>query len=202
MVREGEIMKIIKWMDEYIEEVFLVVLSTIMVTFIFLQVVLRQFGNSLSWSEELARFSFVWLVYIGISYGVKKQRHVKIDIVLQFLKDKQRVILTMIANFLFLGFAILVVIKGYSIADTLLSYGQKSPALHIPMGLVYLATPVGMGLTTIRLIQNIILNFKSLFGFSNDDGVKLEYEKVLENQDEIEFSDEIESRDELETRDE
>jgi len=177
----GEIMKIIKWIDEHIEEVLLVLLSVVMVAFIFLQVVLRQFGNSISWSEELARFSFIWLVYIGISYGVKKQRHVKIDIVLQFVKDKQKIILSIIANVLFLAFAILIVFKGYSIAERLLSFGQQSPALHVPMGLVYMATPVGMGLTAIRLIQNLITSFKALLGKSEDDSVKLEYERILEN---------------------
>lgn len=190
-------MKIIKWIDEHIEEVFLVLLSTTMVVFIFLQVVLRQFGNSLSWSEELARFSFIWLVYIGISYGVKKQRHVKIDIVLQFVKEKQRIILTIIANTLFLAFAILVVIKGYSIADRLLVFGQQSPALHIPMGFVYMATPVGMGLTSIRLIQNLIINIKALMGKSDDDAVKLEYERIIESQDE-----ELDIEPGLETKDE
>lgn len=178
-------MKVIKWLDNYIEEILLAILTTIMVTTIFMQVALRLLDNSLSWSEELARFSFIWLVYIGISYGVKKQRHIKIDIMLQILKGKKRIILTTISNVLFLAFAIFVVIFGYSIGETLLSYGQKSPALEIPMGLVYMATPVGMGLTAIRLIQNIIRNLKALFGSGDDlDAVKLEHEKILENNDE------------------
>lgn len=176
-------MKIIKWLDEYTEQFLLAILSSVMVIVIFIQVVLREFGNSLSWSEELARFSFIWLVYLGISYGVKKQRHIKIDIMLQILKGKQRVILTTLANVLFLVFALFVVFGGYSIADKLLTFGQKSPALQIPMGLVYMATPVGMGLTSIRLIQSIIRNLKEIFtGGDGSDSVKLEYEKILEEE--------------------
>lgn len=176
-------MKTLRWLDKYFEEVLLTILSSVMVSVIFLQVVMRIMNSSLSWSEELARYCFIWLVYIGISYGVKKQRHIKVDVLLVLLKEKGRVILTIIANLLFLFFAVYVMIYGYDIASRLLAFGQQSPALHIPMGLVYMATPVGMGLTVIRIIQNLIGLFKTLFGKSDFD-VETEGERVQENPNE------------------
>lgn len=155
-------MKIIKWLDRHIEEVLLVLFSTVMVAVIFMQVVMRQFDSSLSWSEELARYCFIWLVYIGISYGVKKDRHIKVDVMLLVLKNKGKLILTIIANLLFIAFAVFVIRYGYDIASQLLAFGQKSPANQIPMGLIYMATPVGMGLTLIRLIQNLVKHIKAL----------------------------------------
>lgn len=157
-------MKILRWLDRHIEETLLIIFSTIMVAVIFLQVVMRQFDNSLSWSEELARYSFIWLVYIGISYGVKKDRHIKVDVVLLLLKDKGKIILSIISNLLVLFFALFVIRYGYDIASQLLGFGQKSPANQIPMGLVYMATPIGMGLTVIRLIQKLIKQIKALRG--------------------------------------
>lgn len=155
-------MKILRWLDRHTEEVLLVLFSAIMVAVIFLQVVMRQFDSSLSWSEELARYSFIWLVYIGISYGVKKDRHIKVDVLLLMLKNKGKIILTIIANLLFMVFAIFVIRYGFDIASQLLAFGQKSPANQIPMGLIYLAAPVGMGLTLIRLVQNLIKQIKAL----------------------------------------
>jgi TRAP-type C4-dicarboxylate transport system permease small subunit len=157
-------MKIIQWLDKHIEEVLLILFSSVMVAVIFLQVVMRQFDASLSWSEELARYSFIWLVYIGISYGVKKQRHIKVDVILLLLKEKGQIIVTILANLLFIAFALFVIRYGFDIANQLLQFGQKSPANQIPMGLIYMATPVGMGLTLIRLIQNLISNVKALRG--------------------------------------
>lgn len=157
-------MKIIRWFDRHIEELLLTIFSSIMVAVIFLQVVMRQFDNSLSWSEELARYCFIWLVYLGISYGVKKQRHIKVDVVLVMLKEKGKVLLNIISNVLFIVFSIFVIYYGYDIASKLLAFGQKSPALQIPMGLVYMATPIGMGLTLIRLIQNLLKDIKVLQG--------------------------------------
>ncbi|WP_088105783.1 TRAP transporter small permease [Halalkalibacter urbisdiaboli] len=175
-------MKVFKWLDDHIEEVILVVLSIVMVSVIFLQVVMRYvFGSSLSWSEELARYSFIWIVYVGISYGVKKQRHIKVDLLLLAFKDKGRIILNIIANLLFLAFAIFVIRYGYDIASKLLAFGQRSPANQIPMGYIYMAAPVGMGLTALRLIQNLIKQFKALLGKGGTE-IKTELEKV---QDEI-----------------
>lgn len=82
-------MRIVRWLDEHIEEVLLVAFSVVMVVVIAMQVFMRYvMDNSLSWSEELARFCFIWLVYIGISYGVKKQRHIKVDAMLILFKQK------------------------------------------------------------------------------------------------------------------
>ncbi|MER2089602.1 MAG: TRAP transporter small permease [Sporosarcina sp.] len=157
-------MNIIRWFDRHIEELLLTILSAVMVAVIFVQVVMRQLNSSLSWSEELARFCFIWLIYIGISYGVKKQRHIKVDVVLAFLNQKGKVILNIISSILFIVFAIFVIMYGFEIANKLLDFGQKSPALQIPMGLVYMAAPIGMGLTLIRLIQNLIKLIRVLQG--------------------------------------
>ena len=162
-------MKILRWLDRHTEEVLLVLFSAIMVAVIFLQVVMRQFDSSLSWSEELARYSFIWLVYIGISYGVKKDRHIKVDVLLLMLTNKGKIILTIIANLLFIAFAIFVIRYGFDIAMQLLAFGQRSPANQIPMGYIYLAAPVGMGLTLIRLVQNLIKHFKALKHETNQD---------------------------------
>ncbi|RSL35349.1 TRAP transporter small permease [Salibacterium salarium] len=178
-------MRLVRWLDEHVEEVLLVAFSVVMVVVIAMQVFMRYVvGDSLSWSEELARFCFIWLVYIGISYGVKKQRHIKVDAMLILFKQKGKIVMNMIANVIFLIFAVVVIYYGQSVALRILELGQESPALHIPMGIVYLATPVGMGLTAIRLIQQLIKQCKALIGKDSFD-VGLEHEKAFEDQEDV-----------------
>lgn len=156
-------MNILKWLDEHLEEVLIGIFSFIMVVVIALQIFMRYImDNSLSWSEELARYCFIWLVYLGISLAVKKGRHMSVEILLVVLKGKAKIILNIISNLLFLSFAMFAVFYGYEISMKLLTWGQSSPALNLPVGLVYLATPVGMGLTAIRLLQQIIGQVKTL----------------------------------------
>ncbi|WP_249260936.1 TRAP transporter small permease [Virgibacillus pantothenticus] len=134
-----------------------------MVLVIFLQVIMRYvLGSSLSWSEELARYCFIWSVYIGISYGVKRKRHISVDVLLVMLKERGRLILTILTNCLFIIFAAIIIYYGADITIRLLSWGQDSPALQIPMGVVYLAAPIGLGLCIIRLMQDILLTAKKL----------------------------------------
>ncbi len=119
-------MRILRWLDEYAEEVLLFILSVIAVVIVFIQVFMRfVMGSSLAWSEELARYCFIWLVYIGISYGVKKQRHIKVDAALLLFKEKGKIVLAMIANILFLAFAILIVIYGLRIVDGIFASGSN-----------------------------------------------------------------------------
>ncbi|NJP36069.1 TRAP transporter small permease [Alkalicoccus luteus] len=178
-------MRIIRWLDEHIEEALLVVFSSIMIIIIALQVFMRYvIGDSLAWSEELARFSFIWLVYIGISYGIKKQRHIKVDVMLIVFKHRGKIILNMISNLIFLGFAVVVIYYGTDIATRILELGQRSPGLGVPMGLVYMATPVGMGLTVIRLLQQLYQQGRALAG-KGDFSVELEHDKALDTQEDL-----------------
>ena len=156
-------MKSIRWLNRYAEECMMVCLLSVMVVVISAQIIMRFIlGSSIGWSEELARYCFIWLVFIGISYGVKKQRHIRIDAIYRLLKGKQRVILHIIVNLLFLSFAVILLFYGGKISTQIYLWGQNSPALKLNMGLVYMAAPVSMLLTSWRIIQQLLQQFQTL----------------------------------------
>ncbi|BDH62649.1 TRAP transporter small permease [Ureibacillus massiliensis] len=154
-------MTLIKWLDENIERTILLILLGLMSVVIVLQVFMRYVAqNSLSWSEELARFCFVWLVYIGISYGVKRAKHIRVEALLSFLGRKGKYLLNMVSLLLFLVFAVYAVYYGFTIYEVISQSGQKAPSLGIPMSVMYLGMPIGMLLTSIRIIQRMYLETK------------------------------------------
>ena len=62
-----------KWVLDHVEEFFMIPLIFAMSIIIFIQVVCRYvFQNSLTWSEEMARYMFVWLGYFSVSYTARK----------------------------------------------------------------------------------------------------------------------------------
>ncbi|MGI6732643.1 MAG: TRAP transporter small permease [Anaerovoracaceae bacterium] len=62
-----------------LEDIVLVSMFAAMVGIIFFQVIMRYvFNNSLPWSEELGKFLFVWLSWLGISIGHRRREHIKI----------------------------------------------------------------------------------------------------------------------------
>lgn len=105
-------MKILTLIDKFIEKVQIVVSITIFVTIVILgsmQVFFRYFLNSsLPWSEELMRFLFIWLVFIGSSITVRLDRHVAIDLLAMKLKPKMQTVMFIITRLVCVAFLVLM----------------------------------------------------------------------------------------------
>ena len=73
-------MKIIKWLDENLEETLMVLLLLAMTLIMGIQVFSRYaLGMSLSWSEELTRYLFIWSGFLSVSFCSKKCLSIKIE---------------------------------------------------------------------------------------------------------------------------
>ncbi|MCI8572906.1 MAG: TRAP transporter small permease [Oscillibacter sp.] len=150
-------MKVLRFLDDNLEKMICTVTLALMSAIIVAQVFFRYvLNNSLSWSEELARYLFIWTIYIGISYGVKMDKHVAVDAVYSYMPKGVKKYYAMIAYALFLLFAVAIVYYGVTVVGMQISSGQVSPAMGLPMQYVYVAPVVGMVLTVIRLVQKII----------------------------------------------
>ena len=80
-----------KWFLDHVEEFFMIPLIFAMSIIIFIQVVCRYvFQNSLTWSEEMARYMFVWLVYFSVSYTARREKHIRIDAAINLYPKKAR----------------------------------------------------------------------------------------------------------------
>lgn len=156
-------MKILKALDENIELFICIILMSLMTMLIFVQVFMRYvMQNSLVWSEELARYVFIWLIYFGISYGAKIMKHIKIDAALGLFPKKIQPIIVIIGDVLFLGFALFITYTSYTIVLRQIGLGQTSPAMHMPMWIVYAAPMVGFAFTSFRQIQTILFRVNNL----------------------------------------
>ncbi|MCI8398634.1 MAG: TRAP transporter small permease [Oscillibacter sp.] len=150
-------MKLLRFLDDNLEKMLCTITLALMSAIIVLQVFFRYvLNNSLAWSEELARYLFIWTIYIGISYGVKMDKHVAVDAVYAYMPKGVKKYYAMVAYALFTIFAVLVIYYGVTVVGMQITSGQVSPAMGLPMQYVYVAPVVGMVLTVIRLVQKII----------------------------------------------
>ena len=153
----------LKKLDDHFEEALIVLLMAAMTVLIVVQIFMRYVvQESLTWSEELARYIFVWATYLGVAYGVKKNAHICVETVTGYLPARIREITYIVAQIVFLLFAALVVKEGFVLSMKIFKFGQSSAALGMPMGVIYLAPTVGFALVFIRLVQNIVAGFKRL----------------------------------------
>lgn len=163
--------KALRWLDDNTEVFLCVILMSAMTLLVFIQVIMRYvFNASLSWSEELARYIFIWLIYVGISYGCKLRKHIKIDAALYLFPHKLRPYVVILGDILFIVFAAYIAYTGFLYAMQQPLYHVHSTALKIPMEYIYMSTVVGFGLATFREIQTILYRVKCLKNGEEYDG--------------------------------
>ncbi|MBM7587737.1 TRAP-type C4-dicarboxylate transport system permease small subunit [Bacillus pakistanensis] len=150
-------MKVIKFFDEKFEEAFLVLTLILMVALIFMQVVGRYaLGNAPSWTEELARYIHIWQVWIGASFAVKKQEHIKIAAFVNLFSGTAKKVIDLLAVVIWCILAMFLAFYGTELVLVSFQNGQLSPAIQVPMWIPFLAIPLGSLGMVIRLIQRIV----------------------------------------------
>lgn len=129
-------------------------LFVVMASVTFFQVVGRYvFGKSYFWAEELARFSMVWIAFLGAAVAVSLKAHTRIDFFINLLPPKPRKFVEMFDNIA--CFAFIVLVTYYSIDIVKISMRNLSTGLRVPLGYVYIALPVSGVLMMVYFLVQI-----------------------------------------------
>lgn len=151
------------------EELLLAIGFIIMIVLITLQVITRYLlvydlpiPNITIWSEELARYIFIGVTFLGASLAIKKRESIKIDFFTKLLPEKYRLRLRFVSSIFIIIFSLYMVFYGSTMVGSLLESSQTSPALHIPMFIPYAIIPLGFLIIIIRTIQTGIVDYKDM----------------------------------------
>ena len=116
-------------------DIFTGILTGAMVLFVFLNVVLRMvFNSGLTWSEELARYLFVAVTYIGAISAMRANAHMTVDMVLSKVKAPLQMTFYVISQSLI---AVLMMMLHGSYKMVLQNTAARTAALGIPYALLY-----------------------------------------------------------------
>jgi TRAP-type C4-dicarboxylate transport system permease small subunit len=124
-------------------EVILVFIFAILVIDVLGQVFSRYILNtSFAFTEELARFSLIWLSILGAAYLNAKREHLSMDFLYQKFSQKNKKKALLIIEVLVILFAaVVMVLGGFNLVYTTLHLGQLSGTLRIPLGYIYAILP-------------------------------------------------------------
>ncbi|MBC7147600.1 MAG: TRAP transporter small permease [Thioclava marina] len=154
-----------KLIDEHFEEAIIVVLVSAMSLLVGVQIFMRYvMSASLSWSEELARYLFIWATYLGVAFAVRRDAHIRVSMLVSILPPGLALAIRILTHLIFAGFAAFVMYEGWLMVERTFRFGQTSASLGIPMGYVYLAPVTGFALTLLRLAQAAVLDLRRLRG--------------------------------------
>ncbi len=124
--------------------------------------ILSRFTNfvpSYIWTEELARFMFIWMVMIGAMIGVREGTHFEVD-VLPMLGVRANALMRIVSHIFVLVFAIVFIWWG--IEFTRFGWDQLSEIAELPMWTIFIAWPVAGITWTLFIGEAFVANFRIL----------------------------------------
>jgi TRAP-type C4-dicarboxylate transport system permease small subunit len=121
-------------------DVLAIAAFTAMFACVLVQVVFRYFfGDPLVWSDELARYLFIWCSFLGWVIAARKRSHLSVSIVADRLAPTGRALATLLGAVAAIAFAALLVYYGVRIAAR--NWDVETTSLAMPMGVVYAIVP-------------------------------------------------------------
>lgn len=146
--------KILLWLNDNLEEFLMVLFLGAMTLIMGMQVLSRYvLGTSLSWSEELTRYIFIWAGFLSVGYCTKKCISIKIEqFVARFPRRGKAIFKIVNHTFELMLFLYLLPFAWKYFMSAIIS-GQTSPALNLPMYYVQAAPLASFMLVAFRIAQ-------------------------------------------------
>ncbi|MDG2915302.1 TRAP transporter small permease [Bisgaard Taxon 10/6] len=145
-------------------QILLGVMLAVMIALVFFNVILRFFFNSgLVWSEEVSRYVFVYVIYLGAIVAMKENAHLGVDTFIKKAPEKLKWLLFVLGRFIIIV-VMAILFKG-SLAMVIQSHTAKAAATGLPLSVVYgigLLTGAAIILIALLNIIDVIRNPKSV----------------------------------------
>ncbi|MDR7482792.1 MAG: TRAP transporter small permease [Armatimonadota bacterium] len=143
------------WIDRVVRFLIGLLMAGILIV-VLLAVFFRYVLNAaLFWGEEVARYLTVWVIFLSMSVAYGSGAHVRVTALLDRVHPRARRRADLVAAVLEVALLGLLTWYGVVLAANNLQRGQRSPALQIPIGWVYLAVPAGAGLSLLHAVARV-----------------------------------------------
>ncbi|MDQ2734691.1 MAG: TRAP transporter small permease [Pseudomonadota bacterium] len=145
-----------RWLERF-EEGLIAILMATMTLLTFAQVVARYvFNYSFTWALELTGVMSAWLIFIGMSYGVRVGAHIGIDSLVKALRPAVARAVGMVAAALCIGYALIVVVGGWRYVAKMYEVGILMEDLPVAQWIPRLVLPIGFALLAFRFAQAFV----------------------------------------------
>lgn len=114
-------------------------------------------NDSIVWAEELARYLFVWITFLGAALGVGRNVHIGVDVISGRLHGRMQQLLTLATYLAIAAFLIVLLYCGLELS--LFGLRSSSMLLGIPMFFVYMAVPIGSFVMLANVSMQLIVLF-------------------------------------------
>ena len=165
IIQKNPILKLNNVLYNIINTISCFILISIVIITV-LQIISRYIFNSpIVWTEEMARYSYIWLCYLGAITVQRNKGHLSLDLLGNLIPKRVQTLFDLIINILTVIALYFLVLAGYKYAITM---GRAlAVSANIPLKYVYCALPVCFSLIIFYTFFHIYNDFKELKHFQN-----------------------------------
>lgn len=154
---------IFKSLDKNAERWALLIFYVMLVITMAIEVLRREiFAYSSIWGEEIVRYSFIYLAWIGAAVAVKDRAHIRIDVLMHYLGPRAKALLYIFGDLVMFVVAVIALYWSYEAVHVSAKFGSVSHGLRVSMVWFLAAVPIGFALMIVRLIQSFLRDVRAL----------------------------------------
>lgn len=154
---------ILRTLNENAERWLLLMFYVMLVATMFIEVMRREvLSYSSIWGEEIVRYSFIYLAWIGAAAAVKERGHIRIDVILQYVGRRTKALLYIFGDLVMFGVAVIAVIYSLEVVHVAWKFGSVTDGLRISRVWFLMAVPLGFSLLLLRLVQSFLRDVADL----------------------------------------
>lgn len=155
--------KVLQALDQNGERWLLLVFYVMLVLTMFVEVVRREvFAYSSIWGEEIVRYSFIYLAWIGAAAAVKERGHIRIDVLMQYVRPRVKAVLYIFGDIVMAAVALVAVYWSFETVLVSAKFGSVTHGLRISQVWFLMAVPFGFALVLFRLAQSFLRDIRDL----------------------------------------
>jgi TRAP-type C4-dicarboxylate transport system permease small subunit len=157
-------MHIVKLLDQNLERWALLLFYSMLVMTMAVEVVRREvFAFSSIWGEEIVRYAFIYLAWIGAAAAVRDRAHIRIDVLFHYVGPRVKCGLYIFGDLVMLTIAVVALYWSFETVTVSWKFGSVSHGLRVSMIWFLMAVPIGFSLMIYRLLQSLLNDIRSLF---------------------------------------
>ncbi|MDG1769019.1 MAG: TRAP transporter small permease [Yoonia sp.] len=148
-------MELLRKIDRNAELWLLLTFYVMLVVTMSVEVIRRElFAYSSIWGEEIVRYSFIYLAWIGAAAAVKERAHIRIDVVMHYLGPRPKVLLYIFGDLVMFVVACIALYWSYEAVHVSAKFGSVTDGLRVSKVWFLMAVPLGFTLIIWRLLQS------------------------------------------------
>ena len=153
----------LKTVDENAERWALLVFYVLVVATMAVEVIRREvFAYSSIWGEEIVRYAFIYLAWIGAASAVRERAHIRIDVIVHYLGPRAKAFIYMLGDIVMFVVALIAFYWSFETVSVSWKFGSVSHGLRVSLVWFLMAVPLGFLLMMYRLIQSFLRDLQSL----------------------------------------